>query len=71
MITVAYGKFNAAAGDLFVYDAEGNDVTGETLQTGVAYTLKIKLYGVDSNEMGLGLNGAGTLLVKSPYLTNK
>lgn len=71
MITVADGKFNAAAGDLFVYDAEGNDVTGETLQTGVAYTLKIKLYGVDSNEMGLGLNGAGTLLVKSPYLTNK
>ncbi len=67
-ISVAGNKFNAAAGDLFVYDEEGNDVTGEELQLGVKYTLKIKIYGADSNTFGLGLGAAGTIYVANPYL---
>lgn len=67
-IAVSGNKFNATAGDLFVYDEDGNDVTGEELRLGVKYTLKIKIYGVDSNTFGLGLNAPGTIYVANPYL---
>lgn len=67
-ITVTEHKFNAATGDLFVYDAEGNDVTERELQLGVRYTLKIKIYGTDSNAFGLGLGGAGTIFISNPTL---
>ena len=51
-----------------MYDEDGNDVTGEELRLGVKYTLKIKIYGVDSNTFGLGLNAPGTIYVANPYL---
>jgi len=57
--------------NILVYDAEGKEVTA-ALQLGVEYTLKIKIsYYADNkgnNCYGIGINGAGTLLVKNAYL---
>ena len=70
IIEVQNNKFNASEGDIFVFDAQGKNVTGQELEIGVAYTLKIKLYGTDSNAVGLGLKAPGTIYVRNPYLMN-
>ncbi len=57
--------------DIYILDEQGNDITGQALQTGVRYTFKIRIQKDDTDNaaFGLGVPGAATdyFYIGNPY----